>query len=266
MAAGQSLRRWLPFLVAAVVIVGIPAGIVVGMRAYQPSGVTETSIQPQAVRLGTDSRTISVGVTWLENGWCLGEFEASATETSSEIGVAVIHKRFPHGGNCAGVGTVYNTAWADVALNARVGTRSIVRSSDGVPLPVLGPNDRYIPTHPMSADIEQYGSLNDSPPLGLKRQAHVTDQKWLENLAMHLDSLPPIPPGGLACPNDDGYYTVRLVYDVGGDESLKISANGCQEVYVNGMSSATAATAWALPNHGAIYSVLNSLLGSNGAS
>jgi len=261
MAVRQSLRSWLPFLVAALVVVGIPAGIVVGMRAYQLTGVIETAMQPQAVRLGADRQTISVGVTWLENGWCLGEFEANATETSSEIGVAVIHKQFPHGGNCAGVGTVYNTAWADVALKAQVGTRSVVRLIDGVPLPVLGPNDRYIPTHPTSADIEQYGSLNDSPPLGLKRQVRVTDQKVLENLAMQLDSLPPMPPGGFYCPNDDGsYYTVRLVYDVGGDESLKISASGCQEVYVNGMSTATA---WALPNHGAIYSVLNSLLWSS---
>src|ERR1700680_3578179 len=184
MAVRQSLRSWLPFLVAALVVVGIPAGIVVGMRAYQLTGVIETAMQPQAVRLGADRQTISVGVTWLENGWCLGEFEANATETSSEIGVAVIHKQFPHGGNCAGVGTVYNTAWADVALKAQVGTRSVVRLIDGVPL----------------------------PGLGLKRQVRVTDQKVLENLAMQLDSLPPMPPGGFYCPNDDGsYYTVRLV-------------------------------------------------------
>jgi hypothetical protein len=82
MWTSQSIRGWLRFGLAALLIIGVPVAIVIGSRLYQLSGVIETTMQPQVVRLGTDPRTISVGVTWLEGGWCLGEFEARSTETS----------------------------------------------------------------------------------------------------------------------------------------------------------------------------------------
>lgn len=262
MRASKTSRSWLAFGVVALLIIGVPAtvwAIGVGMLMYQRAGVTETPIQPQIVMLGTDPRTISVGVTWLEGGWCLGGFEARATETSNVVHVAMILRQFTHGdGACADVGTIYNTAWADVTLKAPVGSRSVVRSSDGVQLPVLAQGDRFIRKHPVSADIRQYGGVNDNPPLALKKMVHVTDPSALENLAMQLDSLPPYPVHRGSCPNDDGSsYLVDLNYVVGGGTSLRIHATGCQAVYEG---ESTKPIAWALDGPPGIFKFFTELL------
>ncbi|MGA7912645.1 MAG: hypothetical protein WCC30_14030 [Candidatus Dormiibacterota bacterium] len=255
----RAIRAWIPFVIAALLIVGVPGALVVGILWYQRSGVMETALQPQVVRLGADPRAISVGVTWTEEGWCLGDFQARATETSSEVRVAMIHRQFTHGGACAGVGTTYNTAWADVTLNAPVGTRAVVRSSDGTQLPVLTQDERFLRRHPVAADVKQFGGLNDNPPLALKKETQIIDAAALENLATQLDSLPPFPTGTIYCPNDDGsYYLVELDYATGGSTSLKIDARGCTGVYVNGLKKPTA---WALSGTVNIFLLLNSLLG-----
>ena len=137
---GRPARGGIPGLVAALLIIGVPAAIVVGVLLYQRSGVTETSLQPQAVRLlppGNDPRGVRVGVTWLKDGWCVGEFQAQATETATEVRLgSVIDRQSPHG-ICAGVGTANNMAWTDLTLKAPLGNRLVVRSSDGVVLPVF---------------------------------------------------------------------------------------------------------------------------------
>jgi hypothetical protein len=259
MWASKSIRGWLPFGVVALLIIGVPGAIVVGVLVYERTGVAETPVDPQVVRLGTDPRTISVGVTWLEGGWCLGEFEARATETSSEVRVGMVHRQFTHGGACAGVGTVYNIAWADLTLKAPIGSRSVVRSSDRAPLPVLRLDDRFLRKDAVGADIKQYGGLNDDPPLGLKKEIRISDPRTLENLATALDSLPPFPPGTISCPLDDGsYYLVQLNYIVGGNASLKINARGCQGVYLD---ASTKPIAWALPATVNIFNVLTTVLG-----
>jgi len=255
----KSIRSLLAFGVVALLIIGVPWAIGVGIRLYQRTGVTETPIQPEIVMLGTDPRTIWVGVTWLEGGWCLGGFEARATETSRVVQVAMILRQFTHGdGACADVGTIYNTAWADVTLNAPVGNRSVVRWSDGVQLPVLAHGDRFIRKHPVSANIRQYGSVNDNPPLAVKKTVHVTDPGALENLATQLDSLPPYPVHTGSCPTDDGsFYLVDVDYVAGGGTSLRINARGCQAVYEGG---STKPIAWALTGPPGIFSLLTDLL------
>jgi hypothetical protein len=171
----------------------------------------------------------------------------------------MLHRQFTHGGNCAGVGTVYNTAWADVMLNTPIGTRAVVRSSDGSQLPVLSRDERFLRRHPIAADIKQFGGLNDNPPFALRREAHIVDASALENLATQLDSLPPFPPGTVNCPNDDGsYYLVELEYATGGSTSLEINARGCNGVYVNGLKKPTAS---ALSGPVNTFPLLNSLLG-----
>jgi len=128
---GRRARAWIPGLVAALLIIGVPAAIVAGVLLYQRSGITETSLQPQAVRLlppGNDPRGVRVGVTWLKDGWCVGEFQAQATETATEVRLGpVIDRQYPHG-ICAGVGTAHNMAWTDLTLKAPLGNRLVVRS------------------------------------------------------------------------------------------------------------------------------------------
>lgn len=244
-------------------IIGVPAtvwAIGAGIRIYQLYGVTETPLEPHIVMLGTDPRRISVGVVWQLDGWCVGELQAHATETSGEVRIGpVIDQEYSHGGACAGVGTAYNTAWAEnLALNAPVGNRSVVRSSDGVQLPVLAHGDRFIRKHPVSADIQQYDGVNDNPALALKKTVHISDPSALENLATQLDSLPPYPSHTGSCPNDDGsYYLVDLNYAVGGGTSLRINAMGCQAVYEDKLKKPIA---WALHGPPGVFSLLNALL------
>lgn len=258
-AVTHAIRAWIPFVIAALLIVGVPGALLLGILLHQRGGVTETAQQPQVVRLGADPRNISVGFTWTEEGWCLGDFQARATETLSEVRVAAIRRQFPDGGNCAGVGTAYNTAWADVTLNRPIGNRAVVRSNDGAQLPVLTQDERFLRRHPIAADIKQFGGFNDNPPLALKKEAHFIDAATLENLATQLDSLPPFPTGTILCPNDDGsYYLVELDYATGGSTALKINAGGCTGVYVNGLKKPTA---WALSAAAHIFPLLDALLG-----
>lgn len=252
-------RGWIPVVVRVAWIVGGTSALVAGVLWYQRTGLIEIELQPQIARLSVDPRNISVGATWTEGGWCIGEFQARATETPSEIRVAMIDREFTHGGNCADVGTVYNTAWADVTLKLPVGTREIVRSSDGQHVPVLTQDERFLRRHPVAADIKQFDGLNSNPPFALKREAHVTEAAALGNLATQLDSLPQFPPPReLNCPADDGaFYLVELDYATEDTTILKINAHGCAGVYVNGLKKPTAQ---ALSGPGSIFQLLNSLL------
>lgn len=142
--SGRLAPGWIPTLVATLLIIGVPAAIVVGILLYQWSGVSETSLQPQAVRLlppGNDPRGVTVEVTWLKDGWCVGEFQAQATETATEVRLGpVIDRQNPHA-VCAGVGSDHKMAWADLTLKAPLGKRLVVRSSDGVVLPVFAADE-----------------------------------------------------------------------------------------------------------------------------
>ena len=229
----------------------------VATRWYQETGVIVTELQPQVEKLGADPRVISVGVSWSEDGWCLGEFEARATETASQVRVAMIHRQFTHNVNCAGLGTEYNRAWADVRLTEPLGSRPVVRSSDGAQLLVLGQLDRFMPKDPVSAVIQQFGGLNDSPPLALKKEARISNSNALRGLAMQLDSLPPVPRGTINCPFDDGsHYLIELDYAVRGNVSLKIDARGCQNVHLDGSQKAIVSASGST-----IFVTLTSLLG-----
>lgn len=102
--------------------------------------LTEESLQPQVVSLlpeGNDPRVISIGVTWTEPGWCVGQFQVKATETATEVRVGTVVSRLNANDMCAGVGTAGNMAWADLRLASPLGSRAVIRDSDGAALPVF---------------------------------------------------------------------------------------------------------------------------------
>jgi hypothetical protein len=258
-------RGWTPVVVAALLIIGVPAAIVVAIIAYRQSGVTETALQPQEVRLsatGSDPHSIAVGATWMQDGWCIGQFQAQATESTREVRLGpVISRDYPHG-SCAGVGTVYNMAWADLTLKAPLGARAVIRASDGAVLPVYGPDDLLVRKGPTSADIEHYGGRNDNPPLALRKSIRVTDPNALGQLVQELNPLPPFPTPFprdlLPCPMNDGsYYLIDLHYLAGGDATIKVDATGCQAVY---LGETKQAAAWAA-NAPGLFTLLGGLLG-----
>ena len=252
----------MPFLVAALVIVGIPGILVAAGLVYQRTGYHDVAVKPVAVRPGAD-RALSVGVQWLTGGMCLGELTARATETPSVVKVSVTDRVYTRGGACAGVGTTYNMAWADVTLAQPLGSRSAVRSSDGAVLPVYGPKDTFLPDGATSATVERFGGLNDQPPLGLQKSASLTDPAAVAGLLEALNALAPYPQGpGIYCPFDDGsHYSIDLVYPDGALQAVRVAAKGCQGVFLNGSAKPVA---WGLSSNGAgaaLFSLLGSLVG-----
>ena len=111
----------------------------VGLDAYRRSQVTVRVLQPEAVQLeaGGSSRTISVGVSWPEDGYCIGQFQVEARETSAQVRVIDVVSRESHYGSCPGVGTAHHLAWGRFGLKTPLGARVVVRDRDGSALPVL---------------------------------------------------------------------------------------------------------------------------------
>lgn len=233
--------------------------VVAGWIQSRPA-IGHTTLEPRVVRLGPDPHSLSVGVAWAQDGYCVGELSVTAKETDSEIFVGAVTD-VGTDGVCAGVGTAYDTAYADLALRAPLGGRRIIRSTDGKVLPVVGDTNRFIPDHPTAADVDQYGGLNDTPALGLKKHVHITDQAALQGLASQLDSLPPFPTGTMFCPMDDGsYYLVDFTYGADSvDYPMKVGARGCQGVYIFGLDRAGA---WAGATSPDIVDTLASLVQS----
>jgi hypothetical protein len=134
-------RRWLLVVVAAsaCAALGTAAAGFLGVGPLSGLAVTETRLQPQLVALlkaPGDPDVVLVGVTWTEEGYCLGQFDVRATETPTEVRIGPVTSREDPRVACAGIGTADNLAWVEVRLAAPLGGRAVVRGSDGSALPV----------------------------------------------------------------------------------------------------------------------------------
>ncbi len=83
--------------------------------------------------------------------------------------------------------------------------------------------------------IQQYGGLNDQPPLGLVASIHVSDSSQISQLVHELNTLPAYPSGTMFCPMDDGsHFALAFAYVDRTTTMVKVDARGCQAVYVGG--------------------------------
>ncbi|GAB1641135.1 hypothetical protein [Krasilnikovia sp. MM14-A1259] len=134
-------RRRLVAAAAALACVTVCAAAA-GFRGIGPLArlsVTEMRLEPQIVTVmnpPADPLEVLVGVTWREEGYCAGQFEVRATETPTEVRVGTVVSRDDSALSCAGIGTVDNLAWAELQIAAPLGTRAVVRGSDGSVLPI----------------------------------------------------------------------------------------------------------------------------------
>src|SRR5258708_10300719 len=223
------------------------------------NSVRDTVLQPRAVfeDPGVDPRTVEVGVTWKQEGWCLGEFHVQASETGSEVKIDAVIDRLSANSMCAGVGAVNNMAWAELHLAAPLGTRAVV-GRDGTALPYWTSGDGLVRKGPNSADISHYGGLNDTPQFRVRTSITVTDPVELGQLVTELDALPPFPAAPMLCALDEGaYYLVALHYLGGGDVTLKAEDRGCETVW---LLPSNRAVAWGATSPG-FYPLLKGLLG-----
>jgi hypothetical protein len=106
--------------------------------------------------------------------------------------------------------------------------------------------------------IQQYGGLNDQPPLDLVASGHVTDSPQIGQLVHQLNILPAYPNSTMFCPMDDGsYLAMAFSYRDGTSTTVKVEARGCRGVYVRGSKQPAA---WAAKSPG-LFDNLRELLG-----
>jgi hypothetical protein len=253
-------RLRLRLLVSGAVGLAVAAATVLvyaGVSHY--NALTETTLEPRAVMQdpGVDPRLVEVGVTWTQEGWCVGEFHAKSSVSSSEVKVEAVIDRVSAHSNCAGVGTVNQMAWADLQLEAPLGTRPVVRA-DGTTLPYWTSSDGLVRKGPISAEISHYGGLNDTPQFRLRKSVAVTDPVELVQLVKELNALPPFPAEPMNCPLGEGaYYLIVLHYSGGPEPTFKAEDRGCEVLY---FVPSNRAVAWAATSPG-FYPLLSGLLG-----
>jgi hypothetical protein len=253
----RARRRLLVLGVVGLALSAAAVLVYLGVSNYNT--VTETALQPRAVLQdqGVDPRIVQVGVTWTQEGWCLGEFQVQASETGSEVKVDAVIDRQSANANCAGVGAVNNMAWAELWLAAPLGERPVVRG-DGTTLPYWTSGDGLVRKGPTSADISHYGGLNDTPQFRLRKAVTVTDPVELSQLVQELNALPPFPFQPMNCPLGEGaYYLIALHYSGGPEPALKAEDRGCEVLH---LVSSNRAVAWAATSSG-FYALLTGLLG-----
>jgi hypothetical protein len=127
-------------LLTASVAAVLVAALSLGIHQLQVA-VSEISLQPQFVSPQVD-RAVTIGFTWTASGYCAGQFRVNAIETATQVRVGNVMSRSSSGGGCAGIGTVDNVGWVALRLAAPVGSRAVIRDSDGSVLSVVAPATR----------------------------------------------------------------------------------------------------------------------------
>jgi hypothetical protein len=96
----------------------------------------------------------------------------------------------------------------------------------------------------ISVLVEQFGGMNDQPPLHLKASLQTTDRALVNELVSEVNALPAFPNEVMSCRADDGsYFVLVFTYASGPATSVKAEATGCGGVYLGGSNRAVAWTA-----------------------
>jgi hypothetical protein len=89
--------------------------------------------------------------------------------------------------------------------------------------------------------IQQYGGLNDQPPLSLLASIRIRDSSEISSLVSELNALPAFPSENMHCANDDlSRFAMVFAYGDGTSTMVNVEATGCRGVYVGGSKQAVA--------------------------
>jgi hypothetical protein len=111
-----------------------PLGSTLGIEVTTVAGRSVLTLGP-----GGDPDVVMVVFPWAPQEYCSGQFTVTATETDQEVAVGQVTSRLGRSGSCAGLGTADGSARAELRLTRPLGSRRVVRASDGVELPVVDP-------------------------------------------------------------------------------------------------------------------------------
>lgn len=131
------MHRWTVAVLAGVLLV---VGTAVALSAGDWISPGETRHQPTGIAFlgqGGDPLVILVEFDWPHDGWCSGQFTVGAAEDATQVRIyEVVSRTVRPGASCAGLGSDGVHAYADLTLAAPFGTRTAVRASDDMTLPI----------------------------------------------------------------------------------------------------------------------------------
>ena len=147
---GSAVWLWILAASVVVLILVVVGGLVAGIGPLRALGVTETPLTAVAWRLTPDPRVIQIAVTLPDTGLCTGdEVVVRGVERATVVEVTAA-RTAPRGqADCAGIGIAGDRAWADLPLDQPMDTRTVVRTSDRLPLP-QEPMEGAEPSPPVS--------------------------------------------------------------------------------------------------------------------
>jgi hypothetical protein len=137
---GSGRRR--PGIAATIVILSALLLVVAGFSLVATARTVD-SLAPVAVRTlgqGGDPRAVVVLVPWGAEDFCPDEFHVTASETATLVTLSAVTRTrvvLPLVSGCAGAGTRDGQAGVYLELAAPLGSREVVRASDGQSLPIL---------------------------------------------------------------------------------------------------------------------------------
>lgn len=127
-------------VIGSVLCVALALGVVavLGWQTRGPLaerlGYERAEIAPEFVSSITppgDPSVMMLVFPWAEEGYCAGQFTATATEDDSRVVVSQVKSRIARNAICAGLGTSSGRAAVEVSLQAPLGSRTFVRKVDG---------------------------------------------------------------------------------------------------------------------------------------
>jgi hypothetical protein len=101
-------------------------------------GYDQQWIEPSGVAAGpnVDPREPLVSFAWTEGEFCTGQFSITVTETNTEVRLGPVHSKRLRNALCPGMSAQGTIAHVTAHLRTPIGSRRVVRASDGVPLVV----------------------------------------------------------------------------------------------------------------------------------
>jgi hypothetical protein len=131
---------WLAWLlggVGVVVVLVVLAGLVGGVGPLKVLGLSTTPLQPVGYRTTADPTAIDVAVTLPAGGLCRNDdVEVTAFERGNRVEVegSVVRTR---NATCATTSIGGDLRWVEVPLDAALGARTVIRTVDREPLPLM---------------------------------------------------------------------------------------------------------------------------------
>lgn len=130
---------WVWTLVVAIsmgvlVVVG---GIAAGIGPLRAFGVVETPLTPVGWRMGETPTQLQVAVGLPDAGLCTGDdVLVRVLERPNVVEVSAIRAAPRSSADCAGIGIAGDRTWVDVGLSEALGSRTVIRMPDRIPLPL----------------------------------------------------------------------------------------------------------------------------------